>query len=92
MGLWKCGRDLSRPWATGYIFAFLASNGLLQEDEINALANVVASHDPGPALDALLRIPGWRTLVTFAREQPPGSGGGAAGGYGGTNDDEDADR
>ncbi|KAE8234909.1 hypothetical protein CF326_g27 [Tilletia indica] len=74
-----------------HLFAFLASNGLLQEDDINALANVVASHDPGPALDALLRTPGWQTLVAFAREQPSGSGGGAAGGYGGINDDEDAD-
>ncbi|CAD6957303.1 unnamed protein product [Tilletia laevis] len=74
-----------------HLFAFLSTCGLLEQTDMDVLAKVVTSHDPGSALDDLLRTPGWQTLAAIAREQGSGSGGGGAGGYGGINDDEDAD-
>ncbi|KAK0554806.1 nuclear protein localization protein 4 [Tilletia horrida] len=73
-----------------HLLAFLETCSFLEPDDIEALASVACSHDSGAALDALLRRPGWQTLVAIAKEQA-GGGGGGAGGFGGINEDEDAD-
>ncbi|KAK0538689.1 nuclear protein localization protein 4 [Tilletia horrida] len=89
-GTMEVRKRLVRALSDWHLFAFLDTSPLLEPGDIDVLANVVASHDPGAALDALLQRPGWQTLVALSKEQG-GPGGGAGGGFGGINEDEDAD-
>lgn len=64
--------ELIRMLSDWHLLAFLGTTGLLDDDDMGALARVATTHEPG-ALEALTSRPAWQTITAIAAAEGAGA-------------------